>query len=96
MAGGQGGFFGEKRSAAEYRKIAAETFYETEKLMDEERDFWGESPVVYDAERDVYRFRDNGVFAFGRETINERELMRRGLWEGPSSEEAARTFQGRR
>ncbi len=94
MAGGQGGFFGEKRSAAEYRKIAAETFYETEKLMDEERDFWGESPVVYDQERDVYRFRDDGVFAFGPATINEWALIRRGLWEGPTSWEAARGCRG--
>jgi hypothetical protein len=74
----------------EYRRIAAETYYETEKLMEEERDFWGESAVVYDEEHDVYRFRDDGVFAFGPETINERELIRRGLWEGPPSVEAAR------
>ena len=90
VAGREGGFFG-KVSAAEYRRIAAETYYETEKLMEEERDFWGESPVVHDAEHAVYRFKDDGVFAFGPETINERELIRRGLWEGPSSEEKARS-----
>lgn len=85
----EGGFFG-RTTAAECRRIAAETYYETEKLMDEEREFWGESPVVYDEEHDVYRFRDDGVFAFGPATINERELIRRGLWAGPTSEEAAR------
>ena len=89
MAGRGGGFSG-GTSAAEYRRIAAETYYETEGLMDQERDFWGESPFVYDERHDVYRFRDDGAFAFGRETINERELVRRGLWEGPTSEQVAR------
>jgi hypothetical protein len=93
VAGREGGFSG-RTTAAEYRRIAAETYYETERLMDEERGFWGESPVVYDAERDVYWFGDDGAFAFGRETINERELVRRGLWEGPTSQEIARGSRG--
>jgi hypothetical protein len=87
---GTSGFFGET-SVATYRRIMAESFYESERLMDAERDFWGESPVVYDPEHDVYRFRDDDVFAFGPATINERELIRRGLWEEPSSEQVART-----
>ncbi len=49
--------------------------------------------MVYDERHDVYRFRD-AVFAFGPETINERELVRRGLWEGPTSEEVARMSRG--
>jgi len=43
----------------------------------------------------VYRFKDDGSFAFGPTTINEPELVRRGLWEGPTSEEAARFSRSR-
>jgi len=35
--------------------------------------------MVYDADHDVYRFGNDRVFAFGPTTINERELVRRGL-----------------
>lgn len=91
----EGGSFRGSFSAADYRRVAAETFYETEKLMEEERDFWGESAVVYDEEHDVFRFKDDGSFAFGPTTINEPELVRRGLWEGPTSDEAARFSRSR-
>lgn len=93
MAGRGDGFSG-RATAAEYRRTAAETYYGAEGLVDEERDFWGESSVVYDAERGVYRFGGDGVFAFGPEPVNARELVRRGLWEDPTSEEAARRSMG--
>ena len=58
----------------EMRRCRAESFYELEKLFMEEG--WP-SYLVYDAERDLYRFAD-GEFAFSREYANERWLREEG------------------
>ena len=47
-----------KRSETEMRRIAAETLYDLE--MECRRQGWGADPaLVYDEERDLFRFRDD-------------------------------------
>jgi hypothetical protein len=58
------------------RRITAETLYETE--MELRRQGWGADPaLVYDEERDLFRFRD-GQFAFSRTHGNWELLKKRG------------------
>jgi len=51
-------------SDAEWRRRAANVLYELETAFREEG--WGDPTLVYDEERDLYRYRD-GRFAFSRE-----------------------------
>jgi hypothetical protein len=63
-----------KRSETEMRRVTAETLYELE--MECRRQGWGADPaLVYDEERDLFRFRD-GKFAFSR-THGNWELLKK-------------------
>ena len=56
------------RSEAEMRRVTAETLYDLETEC--RRQGWGADPVlVYDEERDLFRFRED-KFAFSREHGN--------------------------
>jgi hypothetical protein len=58
------------------RRITAETLYNLE--MECRRQGWGAEPaLVYDEERDLFRFRDD-KFAFSREHLNRELLRKRG------------------
>jgi hypothetical protein len=65
-----------KRSETEMRRVTAETLYDLE--MECRRQGWGADPaLVYDEERDLFRFRD-GKFAFSRTHGNWELLKKRG------------------
>ena len=68
------------RSEAELRRVTAETLYDLETEC--RRQGWGVDPaLVYDEERDLFRFRD-GKFAFSREHGNWELLKKRGRMRG--------------
>jgi hypothetical protein len=60
---------------SEKRRSGAEMLYELETGF--RKDGWP-SDLIYDAERDLYRFPD-GEFAFSREYANERRLRKEGF-----------------
>ena len=67
-------------SEAEMRRVTAETLYDLETEC--RRQGWGADPaLVYDEERDLFRFRD-GKFAFSREHGNWALLKKRGRMRG--------------
>jgi hypothetical protein len=69
-----------KRSETEMRRITAETLYNLE--MECRRQGWGADPaLVYDEERDLFRFRD-GRFTFYKEHVNWELLEKRGRLRG--------------
>ena len=65
-------------TASEWRKRSAEARYDTAlKLY---RDVgWIEEGLLFDEENEVFRFREDGVFAFSRDYANWKELERRGF-----------------
>jgi hypothetical protein len=81
--------WGERRSACQRLRIAARVRYSMAKLALEDGD---PSPygLLYDRERDLFRF-PGGRFAFSERHIDVDELVRRGMWEGPTPKELART-----
>ena len=50
---------------------------------------WGDPALVYDEEKDLFRFTD-GLFAFSREHADRKPLRKRGRLSGPLSEIVAR------
>ena len=68
------------RSEAELRRVTAETLYDLETEC--RRQGWGVDPaLVYDEERDLFRFRED-KFAFSREHGNWELLKKRGRMRG--------------
>jgi hypothetical protein len=67
-------------SETEMRRVTAETLYDLE--MEFRRQGWGADPaLVYDEERDLFRFRD-GKFAFSKTHGNWALLKKRGRMKG--------------
>jgi hypothetical protein len=65
----------QRRSASEQRKRDAALRYELE--MESRRVGWGDPALVYDEQKDHFRFR-NGRFAFSREHADWELLSKRG------------------
>ena len=63
------------KRGSEQRKWDAALRYELE--MESRKVGWGDPPVVYDEEKDLFRFRD-GRFAFSREHADWELLRKRG------------------
>lgn len=82
--------WGGRRSVCLHLRIAAKVHYSMEKLNVEDGDpsLHG---LLHDAERDLFRF-PGGRFAFSARHIDVDELMRRGMWEGPTPKELAHMF----
>jgi hypothetical protein len=71
---------GKKRcSASEQRKRDAALRYSLE--MDSCKVRWGDPALVYDEEKDLFRFKD-GPFAFSREHADWELLRKRGRMKG--------------
>jgi hypothetical protein len=66
-------------SDAQWRRRAARTLYDIETAFREEG--WDDPALVYDEEKDLYRFRD-GRFAFSRERADWALLRKRGRLHG--------------
>jgi hypothetical protein len=65
-------------SDTQWRPRAARIRYdEIESAFGEEG--LGDPALVYEEEKDLFRFAEDGVFAFSREHANRGELRRRGL-----------------
>jgi hypothetical protein len=60
----------------EMRRRGAETLYELEMLWREE----GTSEFLYDAEHDLFRFPEDGRFAFSKEWADMKLLEERGYY----------------
>ena len=60
----------------EMRRRGAETLYELEMLWREE----GTSEFVYDEEHDLFRFPEDGRFAFSKEWAHVKLLEERGYY----------------
>jgi len=58
------------------RRRQAEGLYELEIALREE----GDSDFIYDEERDLFRFPEDGRFAFSREWADKRLLRERGYF----------------
>jgi len=63
-------------SDREMRRRGAETLYELEMIWREE----GTSEFVYDEEHDLFRFPEDGRFAFSREWADVKLLEKRGYY----------------
>ncbi len=63
-------------SDRERRRKQAETLYELEMALREE----GNSDFVYDEEYDLFRFPEDGRFAFSKEWADEKLLRKRGYF----------------
>jgi hypothetical protein len=63
-------------SDAQWRRRAARIRYEIETAFREEG--LGNPALIYDEENDLFRFAEDGVFAFSVEHANWGELRRRG------------------
>ena len=70
----------QRRSATEQRKRDAELLYELE--VELRKVGWGDPALVYDEEKDLFRFVD-GRFAFSREHADWELLKKRGRIKGP-------------
>jgi hypothetical protein len=64
-----------RRSETEQRKRDAELLYDLE--VEFRKHGWGDPALVYDEERDLFRFID-GRFAFSREHADRALLRKRG------------------
>jgi hypothetical protein len=69
-----------RRSETEQRKRDAELLYDLE--VEFRKHGWGDPALVYDEERDLFRFTD-GRFAFSREHADWALLRKRGRLKGP-------------
>jgi len=69
-----------RRSEAEQRKLDAALLYELE--VEFRKVGWGDPALVYDDEKDLFRFVD-GRFAFSREHADWNLLRKRGRLKGP-------------
>ena len=74
------GAFKPKRSEKEQRRQCAELLYEFE-MEARRQDYLADPALVYDKERDLFRFRD-GKFAFSREHADWELLRKRGRLKG--------------
>jgi hypothetical protein len=63
-------------SDAQWRRRAARIRYEIETAFREEG--LGDPTLIYDEEKDLFRFAEDGVFAFSVKHANWGELRRRG------------------
>ncbi len=63
-------------SDRERRRRQAAALYELEMMLREE----GDSDFVYDEERDLFRFPEDGRFAFSQERVDVRVLQERGYF----------------
>jgi hypothetical protein len=70
----------QRRSASEQRRSGAELLYELE--VEFRKVGWGDPALIYDEERDLFRFVD-GRFAFSREHADWALLRKRGRLKGP-------------
>ena len=70
----------QRRSATEQRRRNAALLYELE--VELRKVGWGDPALVYDEEKDLFRFVD-GRFAFSREHADWELLKKRGRIKGP-------------
>jgi hypothetical protein len=70
----------QRRSATEQSKRDAELLYDLE--MEFRKHDWGDPALIYDEEKDLFRFTD-GKFAFSREHADWALLRKRGRLKNP-------------
>jgi hypothetical protein len=68
-----------RRSALEQRRIDAALRYDLE--LEFRKAGWSDSALLYDEEKDLFRFTD-GRFAFSREHLDWEQLRKRSRMEG--------------
>ena len=69
-----------RRSETEQRRMCAELLYDLE--VEFRKVGWGDPALVYDEEKDLFRFTD-GRFAFSKEHADWELLRKRGRIQGP-------------
>jgi hypothetical protein len=77
-----------RRSEMEQKRMDCRLLYDLE--IEFRKVGWGDPALVYDEEKDLFRFTDGGLFAFSREHADRKLLRKRGRLSGPLSEIVAR------